>query len=334
MGHGITESDKVLSVRVPTWHQLELFREDYITLEEVRKLVHDWDVEREPVYRKRAWVDEEWGQLHEVYELVMDQEFNVRSDTDEILSTVPTERGDISIEEMYDLIEVIQGEDKNVLVETAGSLHGGRDVWVMIKLNEPIEIKGDPNGTLVPYFCAQNSYKPGMAFRGQAIGLRVVCANTSAAADFEAEASGMQFAFPHVSTIHERVELAKQALAGWRDEILAWKLAKEYMVTQPVTKQGVNWFVDQFIPAPHVANTTERVKKNIEVSRLELLGELFSPRTAGIEYTSLGLFEAASSWSEHIRQAQSPQSRFKRAVLSRSDILRSARELALEAVNV
>lgn len=333
MGHGIEEDDNVLSVRVPTWHQLEIFKNDYIGLEEVRKLVHDWDVDREPVYRKRVTVDDD-GNISEYYELVIDQEFNVRSDTDFILSTVPTERGDISISEMYDLLEVVQGEDSNVLIETAGSLHHGRDVWVMIKLNEPITIKGDPNGDSIPYFCLQNSYAPGAAFRGQAIGLRVVCANTSAMADFEAEQSGMEFTFPHVSTIHERVEIAKTALAGWRERLREWKQAKEFMVTQPVSVDGVNWFIDQFIPEPHAANTTLRVKKNIELSRLDLLQELFSPRTQGIEYTALGLFEAASSWNEHIRQAQSPQTRFKRSVLSRGDILRSARDLALEAVNV
>src|SRR5690606_23062907 len=250
------------------------------------------------------------------------------------LSAVYTERSEVSIQEMYDLAEIIQGQGANVLIETAGSLRGGRDVWLLLKLNEPIQIDGDPNGETISYFALQNSFVTGRAFRAQAINMRIVCANTSAAADVEAELRGTNLVFSHSKNLGERLEEARDALAHWRSDIRAWKLAKEFMLTQPVSTQGVNWFVNEFIPAPDGQLTTDRVKANIEAARLELIGELMNPRNEGIEMTALGLFEAASSWNEHVRAAQSPQTRFARSIINRGTVLEQARDLALEAVNV
>jgi len=334
MAHEITSSDKVLSVREYTWHGLEIFSPDYLSIAETKKLVHDFEVIREPVFRRTMEIDPETGFAHYDFELIKEFQLNTRTDNAAELSVVPTERVDISIQEMYDIAEVVQGESQDVRIETAGTLRGGRDAFILLRLNEPIAIKGDRNGESLSFLALQNAYDPGAAFRIQPTNVRIVCKNTSRAVDVFAEHSGLQLTFAHTKNMMERVEEAKKALAGWREDIKAWARAKEFMATQTVTNDGINWFVDQFIPEPHAALTSERVKANIETARLELISELFNPMTEGIEFTALGLFEAASSWNEHVRKAQTPLSRFKRAVLEPTNVLIQARELALEAVNV
>ena len=333
MAHEITERDKLFSVRKPTWHGLEELLPEYPSRAEAEKLVHDFDVIREPLYRKQYTI-EDGVSLGESFVLLPEFELNVRSDTATELAVVPTDRVDVQPSEMWDLAELIQGEDKNVIFETAGTLDEGRKLWILIRLNEPVEIQGDPNGASLPYFALQNGYAPGSGFRGQATNVRIVCANTSRASDMLAEAKGVNFSFAHTANLRDRVEQIREALEGWRHSISEWKLAKEWMVQQEVTVEGMNWFVEQFIPAPHGLLTTARVKENIETARVELLFELFNGMNSGITHTSLGLFEAASSWSEHIRAAQTPLSRFKRSMLDSSDILFSARELALEAATI
>ena len=333
MSHEISKTDKVFAVRQPTWHGLEDLLHEHPTRDEAEKLVHDWQVIREPLYRQVPFINDA-GEPDALYQLVDEYELNVRSDTARELAVVPTSRVEVQPHEMWDLAELIQGEDKNVIFETAGSLREGRDVWILIKLNEPVTINGDPQGMSLPYFALQNSYEPGTAFRGQATNIRIVCANTSRATDLFAEAQGTNFSFRHGSNLHERVEEIREALAGWRHSISEWKLQKEFLFTQKVTTPQINWFVEQFIPEPHATQTTDRVKDNIEVARTELLFELFNGLTNGINHTSLGLFEAASSWNEHVRAAQTPLSRFKRAVLSPTDVLFQARELAVAAASV
>jgi len=332
MGHGKTEHDRILSVRQPTWHGLEDLWDDYPTREEAEKLVHDWQVIREPLYRKVYGIKD--GEPYEEFVLYEDEELNVRSDTGMPLASVPKPRVEVQPSEVWDLAELIQNDDKNILIETAGSLNGGRDIWILIKLDEPVTVNGDPQGLFLPYFALQNSYAPGAAFRGQATNVRIVCWNTSRASDMIAEAQGVNFAFRHGANLKERVEEIREALAGWRASINEFRLAKEFMLTQKVTTDQTNWFVEHFIPEPHGALTSERVKTNIQIDRAELIMELYSERQDGIRGTALSLFEAASSWNEHIRRAQSPLTRFKRAVLEPTDVLAAAHSLALDAVNV
>ena len=59
--------------------------------------------------------------------------------------------------------------------ETAGSLHGGRRVWVLAKLPEHIEVGGDP---VRPYVLLMNSHDGSTAVVAASTPIRVVCQNT------------------------------------------------------------------------------------------------------------------------------------------------------------
>lgn len=333
MASGITENDKVFAVRQPTWHGLEDLLKDFPTRQEAEALVHPFQVLREPLYRKVPAIHED-GSLSEEFILYEEEELNVRSDNGLALAAVPVTRVDVQPKEVWDLAELIQGEDKNVMFETAGTLFGGKHIWILIKLNEPIQIKGDPLGESLPYFVLQNGYVNGVALRGQASNIRVVCWNTSRLSDFRADAMGVNFSFAHTLNLRDRVDEIRGALARWREGIVEWQHEKELMADIAVTPQQVNWFVDQFIPMPDITLISDRVVENVETARLELITELYSGRNQGITDTALGLFEAASSWNEHVRRAQSPMTRFKRSMLEPDSILAQAKELAMAAADV
>ncbi len=48
-------------------------------------------------------------------------------------------------------------------------------VWVLVRLKEPLMVKGDKRGETIPYFALQNSHDGVGAFRGQATMTRIVC---------------------------------------------------------------------------------------------------------------------------------------------------------------
>jgi len=327
------EVEKMFSVRRPTWHGLENLLTEYPSRAEAQQLAgHQFDVIREPLYRK---VIEAGGtEPVEYYELFEDAEVNVRSDTSLDLGVVPTSRVDVQPKEMWDLAEWMQDNVKGLQFETAGTLREGRDIWVLMKRDKPLTVKGDPNGDTCPYVALQNGYVSGSAFRFQQIYMRIICANTSAAADMEAENTNHNYSLAHTLNLWERIEEVKAMMLTWEAEATAWVSAKEHLATQKVSTKGVAWFVDEFIQMPNEAITSKRVKHNVELARLELVGELYNERNVGIEGTALGLFEAASSWNEHVRRAQSPQSRFQRAILSRDTVLQSARDLAIQAATI
>lgn len=334
MAHEITQTDGLFSVRQPTWHGLGTILEEYPTRAEAQAIAHPWEPVSEPLYREVPYFDEEEGQPYTQFEKVEGFVANSRSDNSALLGVVSDGYVAIQNKELWDIAEVLQGESSDVRFETAGSLAGGKKVWLMMRLNEPLSIDGDPNGSTVPYYALQNSHDGSGSFRGQATSLRIVCANTSHAADMDAKAKGTEFTFRHSKNIRERVEEARQALAGWRESIEDWRMLNENLLTIDVDAEGEREFLTRFIPEPLTAMTSERVKRNIDEARSEFMGVYRGETLEGVTGTAYGLVHAASEWTEHIRRAHTDESRFKRAVLDRNGVLGQAVKIAREVAAV
>lgn len=322
--------EKMFSVRQPTWHGLENLLTDYPSRDVAQSAAgHSFDVIREPLYRKQINPD-----LTESFELYEAAELNVRSDNGLDLSVVPTDRVDIQPNEMWDLAEWIKDNLPGVEFETAGTLNSGTDVWILMKQDKILKVKGDRNSDTQPYFALQNGYRQGTSFRFQQILTRIVCWNTSQIADVEADKANYTFTLAHTANLRDRIEGIKQAMLAWEAEANAWVEAKEHMLSLPVTPAGELWFLENMVPMPNENLISARVKENVSMARIELLGELYNDRNVGIEHSALGLFEAVSSWNEHVRAAASPQSRFQRSILKRSGVLATARDLAIAAATI
>lgn len=340
MGHGIDGREEVFAVRQPLWHGLGTILDDYPTRGEAQRICHNWEPASEPVYRKRTvlaeYVDPLTGEQGFVdqFEECETGILNTRSDTGEELAVVSPTFTTVSNNEMWDIAEVIEGTEKgSVRYETGGTLLGGRKVWLMIRLTDPIDVVGDPNGKVIPFFAIQNSHDGSGAFRGQAITERIVCANTSQAADLMSEQMGTSFNFSHTKNIQGRIDEAKKALAGWRASVAAFKTLAEEMVKERITINQREIFVEEFIPMPAVHAVSDRVVKNVQEGRQTLRNILAGPTCADVDLTTYGLVQAATEYVQHYRKAQSSESRFKRAYLQRSKIVTEAMELAREVVH-
>lgn len=322
MPAGITETDAIFTVRRPSWHGLETLLPDYPTVAQARAIAHPWEVEQEPLYRRVAGGDG--------YEEVPDFFANVRSDNEHLLGVVSHSYTNITIDEMYQVAEAIQGEGADVLLETGGSLQGGSLVWLLLRLNEPLRLDGDPHGETVQYYALQNAFDGSSSFRGQATSTRIVCQNTAKIADLDAQARGTEFTFRHTSGVKDRIEEARGALAGWRESVRSWRLVNEHLLSVTVTPNQQRAFVDAFVPMPQVATVSDRVVANVEEARSIIRGILAGPTCEGVDLTAYGCVQAVLEYQEHFRKARSAQSRFKRAYLDRSVITRDAVEIALE----
>jgi phage/plasmid-like protein (TIGR03299 family) len=332
--HEITATDATFSVRQMPWMglldgQVHVLPE-YPTREVAQKLVHPWEPVAEPLYRAMPQVGAD-GSLTVSYEAV-DTEGNFRSDNGAYLGPKSLTRTNVTNGEMWDVAEAIQGGPaSDVLYETGGSLSGGRQVWVLMRLAEPLELRGDPNGRSIPFYLLQNDHAGTGAFKGSATQIRVVCANTIRQADMDAQARGTEFAFAHTKNVHDRIEQARAALAGWRESLESYRRMAEFMIDLKIDATAEREFVERFIPAPPSALTSDRVKANIEAARDQWRSAYNSVTCEGIQGTAWGLVQASSEWSEHIRRANSVESRFRRALLLPNRIVTDAKDLALEA---
>lgn len=330
MSHEITATDQMFSVREMPWHQLGHVLDEYPTRAEAQALVHGWEPVSEPLYRQVPFINEA-GEPDVKFEAVPTLG-NFRSDMNDAsgyLGPISDTYVTVSNGELWDVAEVLQDVPQgDVLYETGGSLQGGKKVWLMLRLAEPLVIKGDPRGASIPFYLLQNDHAGGGAFKGSATQVRAVCANTIRQADLDAQARGTEFSFSHTKNIAERVAEARAALAGWRSSLDEYARLAERMVAMAVDAAGEREFLDRFIPAPVDTMTSDRVKNNIEVARQQWMDVYQSVTCEGITGTAWGLVQASSEWSEHIRRANTVESRFRRAVIDRNQIITDARGLA------
>ncbi|QHB37050.1 hypothetical protein QDA00_gp53 [Microbacterium phage Matzah] len=333
MSHQITTSDNLFSVREMPWHGLGEVLTDYPTRAEAQPLVHGWEPVATPLYRAVPSIADD-GTLATSYEEIEGNVAQERSDNGALLGVTTKTFTPVLNDTMWDVAEAIQGGGVDVMYETGGSLRGGAHVWLMLRLAEPLVIDRDPNGASIPYYLLQNGHDGTSAFRGSATQVRVVCANTVRAADMDAKAKGTEFTFRHTQSVADRIEEAREALTGWRESIENYRQLANLMIGEKVSKAGERDFLERFIPAPLDPMTSDRVKNNIQAARDEWTEVYNSVTCEGITGTAWGLLQASSEWSEHIRRANSRESRFRRAVLDTNEVIGAATIFAREAALV
>lgn len=342
MGAGITATDNMFSVREIPWHKLGSVLGEYPTRQKAQQIAHPWEVVQEPIYRMVPVIHTHTedcygncayasGELIETYELIEGFQANVRSDGAGTLGIVTETFEPVTNGTLYDIAEAIEGEAKGeVMFETAGSLNGGAKVWVLVRLREPLIVPGDPHGGVIPYYALQNAHDGSASLRGQSTLTRIVCANTAQAADMDAQMRGTEFKFNHTKNVGERIEEAREALAGWRYSIQNYRLQMEYLNQLRMDTEQVATFVERFIPAPPAHTATDRVMANVEKARTDFRNILGGVTCEGIDGTAYGMVQASIEYLNWGRKAHTEETRFRRSFLDRNRIVTDAVELALE----
>jgi phage/plasmid-like protein (TIGR03299 family) len=286
--------------------------------------LYGMDENNEPIYKLRGTEVTETR----VYESNPGYKHIVRSDTGKILSVNTDGYTLITHEEMGEIVEAVLGIT-NVKYETAGCLDGGKAVWVLVSLDEPIELPGDSSVTY-PFMAITNRHDGKGSCSLRATAIRIVCMNTLRAAELEGERTGATFSFRHSRKWRERIDEAKQAITGVRDEMVAYQaLAKELLLV-PVTMGQRELFITEFIPMPPQGLITDRVAGNVEASRTGLRRIFESATTAEIADTAYGLLQASVEYADHVRTARTWETKLNRSLMRPEPLKQRAYKLISE----
>lgn len=345
MAHNITERDTLFTVREPAWHGLGAVLPDYGTREELQPLVHGWEPVTAPLFiteptvktvGKRI-VDEEHPNGFWTSEEVPDIEHVEvpgwravrRSDDGYTLGVVSDTYELVSNDEMWDIAEAIEGESKGeVRFETGGSLKGGAKVWLLIRLRDPLVLPGDSETGTIAYYALQNAHDGSGSFRGQATMTRIVCDNTAQMADLDAKQRGTQFTFRHTRNVRGRIEEARQALAGWRESVDAYRMLADHLGAERITVGQHVDFLERFIPEPPPSTASERVMRNVREAQEQWSEIYHGEANERIKGTRWGLVQASVEYLNHARRAHTQESRFKRSYLDQDRLTQDAMKIA------
>jgi phage/plasmid-like protein (TIGR03299 family) len=318
--------ESMFSVRQMPWHREGTVLPDYPgDWNSARKLAGlDWDPVTADIYALDGVTAD--GAL--AYEPVAGWKAITRSDTGAVLSVNRDTYTVIDHGEMGEIVEAVLTQP-NVRWETAGVLDGGRSVWCLALLDEPVTLTGDDSVTL-PYLAITNRHDGTAACALRATAVRIVCANTFRAAELEGERTGATFSFIHKSSWRNRIEEARQAVTGARTEIRRYtELARE-LLTVPVTSRQRELFVTEFIPMPPQGLITDRVARNVEEARQALRLIFASKTTEQVSCTAYGLVQAAGEYLDHVRTARSWETRLNRTLIRPEPLKHRAMSLVRE----
>lgn len=202
MGHELYENDQMFSVKEVPWHGLGNILDHPPTVEEaIRVSELDWKVYTEPVYRYFNEKDE----IDEVPAQVM-----IRDDggEGEVLGVVGPSYVPLQNVEAFNVFEPLI-DSGELLLETAGSLKGGRKVWILarIAVDGKDVMKGDE---VRPYVLLSNSHDGTQAVRIGYTPIRVVCWNTLSASVNHKESKLIKVV--HRGNVKENVEALRETM--------------------------------------------------------------------------------------------------------------------------
>lgn len=239
-----------------------------------------------------------------VQERVDEYEIVERDDTGGRLAVVNSSFPLISHAQMGELAESFTEQWRKagakVSYETAGSLRGGRCVWLLVRLDEPFVVPGDTTESAnYPYGMLTNWHDATGSCKFAPTNVRIVCMNTCSYADMLADQSGHQVIIRHSGDVTLKIEDAKATLQAMRDDAATWRETATKLAAAHVDEHVVQEFVADFIPMPDGA--TERMRNSRETARATFRKFYESPFT-GVPETAYGLFMAATEYLDHARR--------------------------------
>lgn len=183
--------ESMFSVREKPWHGLgTIVKEAPDSREALRLAGLDWEVVQSPIFTTHGKVE--------------GFKANVRSTDRQVLGVVTDRYKVVQNTEAFAFTDSLLGE--GVQYETAGSLMGGRKVWLLARLPREFIIAGE---RISPYLVFSNTHDGSGAVRVAVTPIRVCCNNTLNLALATAQRS---FSMIHTGDIRGKIHEAKQTL--------------------------------------------------------------------------------------------------------------------------
>lgn len=272
MAHGI---EKMFSTREKPWHNLGTIVQEAPTSRDAIRLGGlDWLVTQEPLFTAGG---------KEAPILA-----NVRNSDGEILGTVGDRYQILQNAEAFAIADFFAGQGAKY--ETAGSLFGGRKVWLLMKAEE-FEILDDK---FDDYFLLSNSHDGSSTLKVATTPVRVVCNNTLTLA---LSKNPRVFNIRHTGQILEKSVQAGKFLglsAKYREEL---KDEAEALATAKVSPAEVAKFIANLFDA-HAAQTA-RAKTNFLERMDALTARMAAPDLANFTGTKWQILQAVSDLEFH-----------------------------------
>jgi len=188
----------------------------------------------------------------------------------------------------------ILADESGAVFETAGSLRGGRQVFITMQLPDSLTVGGSDAVDL--HIAALNSHDGSSAFRILVTPIRVVCANTQAAALRRAVSS---YAIRHTRNAKQAVAAARDALGLTFAYVEEFQAEADRLIQTTLTDGAFEDLIEATF-GPLDPDAPERTKQ-ADADRQDVLSFLFheAETQAGIRGTAWAGYQAITEYVDH-----------------------------------
>lgn len=269
--------ESMFSVREKPWHGLGTIVKEAPTSEEALRLAGlDWDVVQSPIYTNHGKVE--------------GYKANIRSTDRQVLGVVSDRYRIVQNTEAFSFTDERLGQ--GVRYETAGSLMGGRKVWLLARLPREFIIAGE---RISPYLVFSNTHDGSGAVRVAVTPIRVCCNNTL---NLALSTAARSFSMIHTGDVKEKVSEAKQTL--FMADNYMENLGREFerLRKQKISDQQVREYIDQLLPIEPSASSV--TVKNMKKLRNDMAMRYFdAPDLKGVGNNAYRFINAVSDFATH-----------------------------------
>lgn len=307
MAHELDSTNDVYSfanARTDHWHRLGQSVGHVMTAREALDAAHlaGWNVRKMPLQIPHQPIITDDGvttpapiPVPDFYATVRTNPINAGID---VLGVVGSKYEPIQNEASCDLLDALVDQAGGAHYETAGALRGGREVFITMKLPNTMVfdgVDGSKDRTDF-YIAALGSHDASSAFRLLVTPVRIVCANTQAAAIGRAKAS---FSIRHTGGAKVAIQEARNALK------LSWRYIEEFenaaaaLYAQHMDDQQMRQFAHDLLEVDGADSDTQRANRRDKASGIVKLWTS-SPTITPIAGTRWAAYNAVTEFEDHI----------------------------------
>jgi phage/plasmid-like protein (TIGR03299 family) len=284
-----------VSAREDPWHRLGTVLTDTFTAEvamQEAKLAN-WDVRKVPIYASDI-LDEQIA-IPSKFATVRTSPFTGKA---EVLGVVGSKYLPIQNEDHSELLNALVDES-GAHFETAGSMNGGRQTFITMKLPNTISVGGID--TVETYIAGLNSHDGSKAFQFLVTPIRIVCANTQAMALRKARS---RFSVRHTKNgTKSIIGQARDTLGMTFNYLAEFEVEAEKLIQESLSLSAFEEIVSRLYPI--MDSESELVASRIKMERNILVG-LFenSDTIKEIRGTRWAGYQAVTEYLDHFKTVQ------------------------------
>lgn len=273
--------ETMMYVREKPWHGLGTKVEEAPTSADALRIAGlDWTIESKPIYTVEGLE-------------IPGYRANTRSSDNSVMGIVSNRYSIVQNKEAFEFTDALVGE--GVRYKTAGSLKGGRQIWLLGKMPER-KILDDE---FEPYICFTNTHDGTGSVRACMTPIRVVCNNTL---NMALSGAKRKWSTPHRGNIQSRLEEAKQTLQLAEKYLVRLDEEADRLANEKMSEGKVKKALDTIFAVPEDA--TERQKRTAEKSKEDIMVCMMRPDVAKYLGTKYGFINAVSDYVGHNEPAR------------------------------